>query len=134
MSATIEQLSNALNTGFIKAVGEPGESGDVARIVHLAKRIGDGYEQLLDWRLQFLRVSCEEEFENLMNLASNFSSNAILEVEEFSANLYINIEDYIKKIDSCEKKDTLTITLTLTVPDTEPFSQEIERLESLYGL
>lgn len=134
MSATIEQLSKALNTGFIKAVGEPGEPADVRRIVHLAKRIGDGYEQLLDWKLQFLRVSCEEEFERLINLASDFSSNAILEVEDFSSSLYTNIENYIKQIDSREGKNNLTITLTLTVPDTQPFSQEIERLESLYGL
>lgn len=38
MSATIEQLSGALNNGFIKAVGEPGEHGDIKRIVHLATR------------------------------------------------------------------------------------------------
>ena len=134
MSTTIEQLSRALNDGFIKAVGEPGESGDLKRIVHLAKRIGDGYEQLLDWKLQFLRVSCDEEFETLMKLASEFSSNAIREVEEFSANLYVTIDGHIQNIDSYEKGTVVTITLTLTVPDTEPFSEEIARLETLYGL
>lgn len=133
MTTTIEQLSRALNTGFIKAVGEPGEPGDLKRIIHLAKRIGDGYEQLLDWKLQFLRVSCNEEFETLMKLASDFSSNAIQEVEEFSADLYTTIESHIKNIDSYEKGTVVTITLTLTVPDTEPFSQEIARLEALCG-
>jgi hypothetical protein len=134
ISTTIQQLSKALNTGFIKAVGEPGEPGDLKRIVHLAKRIGDGYEQLLDWKLQFLRVSCEDEFETLMNLASKFSSNAIQEIEEFSANLYTTIEGHIQNIDSYEKGTVVTITLTLTVPDTEPFSEEIARLEARYGM
>lgn len=134
ISTTTEQLSRALNTGFIKAVGEPGEPGDLKRIVHLAKRIGNGYEQLLDWKLQFLRVSCDDEFETLMKLASKFSSNAIQEIEEFSAHLYTTIEGHIQNIDAYEKGTVITITLTLTVPDIEPFSEEIARLESLYGL
>lgn len=134
ISTTVKQLSKALNDGFAKAVGEPGEPGDLKRIVHLAKRIGDGYEQLLDWKLQFLRVSCDDEFETLMRLASNFSSNAIQEVEEFSANLYGTIEGHIKRIDSYEKGTVVTITLTLTVPDIEEFSEEIVRLEELYRL
>lgn len=134
ISTTVEQLSKALNVGFIKAVGEPGEPADLKRIVHLAERIADGYEQLLDWKLQFLRVSCNDEFATLMRLASNFSSNAIQEVEEFSTNLYRTIEGHIKKIDSYEKGTVVTITLTLTVPDTKPFSQEIARLGALYGL
>lgn len=134
MSRTIEQLSKALNNGFIKAVGEPGEPGDIKRIVHLAKRVGDGYEQLLDWKLQFLRVSCDDKFDKLMSLASDFSSNAIKEVEEFSASLYASIEGHIKNIDSYEKGTVVTITLTITVPDTEPFLEEIARLGSLSGL
>lgn len=134
IATTIQQLSKALNDGFIKAVGEPGEPGDIKRIVHLARRISDGYEQLLDWKLQFLRLSCDDEFETLMRLASNFSSNAIQEVEEFSANLYSTIEGHIKNIDTYEKGTVVTITLTLTVPDTEPFSEEIARLGVLYGL
>ena len=48
---TIQQLSKALNYGFIKAVGEMGEPGDINRIIHLAGRLGDGYEELLDWKL-----------------------------------------------------------------------------------
>ncbi|WP_198781039.1 DUF4062 domain-containing protein [Shewanella putrefaciens] len=134
ITTTVEQLSNALNIGFIKAVGEPGKPGDIKRIVHLAKRIGDGYTQLLDWKLQFLRVSSDDQFEPLIKLASEFSSNAIHEVEEFSANLYSTIEGHIKNIDSYEEGTVVTITLTLTVPETEPFLEEILRLRALYGL
>ena len=134
ISTTIDQLSRALNTGFIKAVGEPGEPGDIKRIIHLATRIGDGYKQLLDWKLQFLRVSCDEEFENLLKFVSEFSSNAIQEIEEFSAHLYTTIEGHIQKIDSYEEGAVKTITLTLTLPDTEPFSEEISRLSSIYGM
>ncbi|MFP6849656.1 MAG: DUF4062 domain-containing protein [Pseudomonas sp.] len=131
---TIEQLSRALNTGFIKAVGEPGEPGDIKRIAHLAKRVGDGYEQLLDWKLQFLRASYSDEFEKLIKLASDFSSNAIQEIEEFSEKLYSTIERHIQEADSYEEGTIVTITLTLTVPDTDPFSKEIAQLRAVYGL
>ncbi len=134
ISTTIEQLSRALNTGFIKAVGEAGEPGDIKRIIHLATRISDGYEQLLDWKLQFSKVSCDEEFETLMKLTSEFSSNAIQETEEFSAHLYTTFEGHIQNIDSYEEGAVITIPLTLTVPDTEPYSEEIARLGSAYGL
>lgn len=133
ITTTIDQMSKALEIGFIKAVGEPGEPGDIKKIVHLAKKIGNGYEQLLDWKLQFLRVSCDEEFEALMELVSGFSSNAIKEVEEFSASLYNTIAEHIKNIDSYNKGTVITITLTLTTPETEPLSKELSRLQELYG-
>lgn len=131
MSATIEQLSGALNNGFVKAVGEPGEPGDIKRVVHLATRINDGYEQLLDWRLQFLRVHCEDEFKMLIKLASELPSNAIKEIEEFSEHLYTKLEGHIRNVDSYEKGTVVSITLNLTTPVTEPFLEEVERLRSI---
>lgn len=132
ISTTIEQLSNALNDGFIKAVGEPGERGDIQRIVHLATRIGEGYEQLLDWKLQFLRVSVDEDFERLVSLASNFSTNAISEIEDFSSSLHTEIEGHITNMDSYDEGTVITITLTLTAPNTDDFSNEINKLCSIY--
>lgn len=131
MSATIEQLSGALNNGFIKAVGEPGEHGDIKRIVHLATRINDGYEQLLDWRLQFLRVHSEDKFKTLVKLASELPSNAIKEIEEFSEHLYTTLEGHIRNADSYEKGTVVSIALNLTAPVTEPFLEEVERLRSI---
>ena len=122
ISATIEQLSNALNTGFIKAVGEPGETGDIQRIVHLATRIGEGYEQLLEWKLQFLRVSVDEEFKRLVSLTSKISTNAINEMEEFTSHLYYKIDGYISKRDTYSEGTAITITLTMTIPETSEFS------------
>ncbi|OIR25343.1 hypothetical protein BGC33_06235 [Bathymodiolus thermophilus thioautotrophic gill symbiont] len=128
---TIDQLSKALNNGFIKAVGEPGEPGDIQRIVHLATRVGDGYGQLLDWRIQFERVSVDDEFERLIYLVSNFSTNATSEIEEFTLNLYNEIEGHIVNMDTYD--DTVvTITLTLTAPDTDELNNEIARLCHIY--
>lgn len=130
ISTTIEQLSKALKDGFIKAVGEPGVPGDIKRIVHLATRVGDGYEQLLDYNLKFLRASCDEDFKTILKLASEFSSNAIREIEEFSKNLYTKIEGYVNKIDSYKERTVIEIPLFLTVPNPEPFYRELARLKA----
>ena len=41
-------LSQALNGGIAKAVGEPGQPGDINRIEHVASRISDGYLQVIE--------------------------------------------------------------------------------------
>jgi hypothetical protein len=132
ISNTIMQLSKALNTGFMKAVGEPGEPGDIQRIIHLAKRIGDAYEQLLEWKIQFFRLKVNEDFERLTYLVSEFSSNAIKEIEEFTLNLYCTLEGYIRESHTYDKGTVITLTLSLTLPDTEDFMCELERLKKLY--
>ena len=132
MSNTIEQLSKALNTGFIKATGELGEPGDIQRITHLAIRIGNGYEQLLDWNLQFSRVNVDEKFEFLISSTSNFALNPISEIEEFAFNLYNNVENFIANLDSYDKDNSPSMTLTLTVPDPSDIIAEIKRLNPNY--
>ncbi len=128
ISNTIKQLTDAINVGFINAVGEYGEPGDIQRIIHLATRIGDAYEQLLEWKLQFLRVSVDKEFEKLLTLASNFSSNAIQEIEEHSSNLYTDIESLLLNADTSGEVKIVKITLNFTVPDVNDFNSELKKL------
>jgi hypothetical protein len=131
--STIEHLSKAINAGLKKAVGELGQPGDVQRIMHIATRVGEGYEQLLDWKLQFLRVSSGEEFSYLINLASDMTSNAIREIEEFASNLYSKIEEHISNVDSNQAATVVTLTLTLTAPSGDEFRAELKRLGAIYG-
>lgn len=131
MLSTINQIDRAINDGFVKAIGEPGQPGNIERIIHLATRIAEGYGELLDWKLQFLRVSCDDEFSLLIQLASNFSSNAITEIEEFSEKLYRDIESHLTQINSNDESTVVTITLTLTMPDTTAFNEEIARINGL---
>lgn len=132
MQQTINQLSGALNSGFLKAVGEPGEAGDIARIIHLATRISDGYYQLLDWKLQFYRVDVDEDFQRLIDLMSEFSSNSIRELEEFNDGLLPKIKGILENIKSYEVGSIVNIELTLTCPEMSEYFDEINRLRSLY--
>jgi len=121
-----------MNTGFVKAVGEPGEPGDIQRIIHLSNRIGEAYEQLLDWKLQFLRTSVDDDFVKLMSLASEYSSNAITEMEEFSMNMYSTMEGHIANEHNNKEGTVITLKLTLSSPDTDAFHEELERLTRVY--
>lgn len=126
------QIERAMNDGIVKAVGEPGESGDPERIYHLAKRIADGYEQILDWKLQFYRVSTDDNFNKIIELTSNMSSNALIEIETFSRSLYETLQKYFEESSSYAPGTVVNITLTLTVPPTDEFHAELERLRINY--
>lgn len=126
---TAAQFEKALATGYEKAVGKPGEPGDVGRIVHLVERLGNGYEQLLDWKLKFLRLAVGDEFRTLVRLAGELVSNALAEIEDFTANLYADIEQVIADIEKHPKGTVITRTLTLTVPDIDELLTELDRLK-----
>ncbi len=128
MSQTIQHLSLALNSGIEKAVGKPGEPGDIRRIVHLASRIADGYSHVLDWTLEFNRLAVDPELERLMNLASKLSANILNEIEIFSSELYGRMNEVIT---NHQPGDVVSFTLTLSLPDTVDLLEEIERVRNL---
>ncbi len=121
-------LSQALNGGIVKAVGEPGQPGDIVRIEHIASRISEGYLQAIEWTLEFHRLLVEPELLKLMDLATHFSSNVLKEIEEFSASLY---GDIAHALAHHQPGDVVNFTLKLSAPDTAPFIAEMQRVASL---
>jgi hypothetical protein len=121
-------LSQALNGGITKAVGEPGQPGDIKRIEHIASRIADGYFEAIEWALEFQRLSVEPELQQLMAIASHFSDNVLTEIEEFAARLF---NDVSYALANHASGDVVNFTLTLTVPDTSAFIEESQRISRL---
>lgn len=121
-------LSQTLNDGIIKAVGEPGVPGNIQRIEHVASRIADGYLQAIEWTLEFHCLNVDPELEKLMGLASKFSSNILGEIEVFSAELYGKIQFALA---NHSPDDVVKLTLTLSVPDTGEFIEEMGRIAEL---
>lgn len=130
---TIQHITAAINFGYTKAIGKFGEPSDISRMIHLTKRIGDGYSQLLEWKLQFLRVEVKSEFNRLIELISELASNSINEIENFSKNLYSQVENLIRNEED-HRGTTVEITLTLTIPDCKELYQEIGRIRYLYKI
>lgn len=127
----VSTVSLALNMGITKAVGAPGEPGDIQRIEHLASRIADGYAQALDWTLEFHRIKVEPEAEALMKATANFSSNILEEIEVFSSELFDRIQNALA---NHTPGDVLNCTLTLTVPDQTVFAQELQKIKVAIGV
>ena len=121
---TVRQLENILGAGLEIAIGAPGVPGDVRRICHLAIRLAQGYEQLLDWALEFPRVAVDEQFERVVQLTGAMSSNVLREVEEYSQSLYDVIAQYLTQ----PVKSGLKVTLKLTVPDQSELFAEFKKL------
>jgi len=129
----MNHLNSIMNNGFKKAVGKPGQPGDLKKIIHLATRLGEGYEQLLDWKLQFFRVDAPAEFHSLLALAPEIVSNAIDELEEFAFNLYDQIESVCSD-DNLEDGAIVEMTLKLTASGDREFTAELRRVAKRLGI
>ena len=87
-------------------------------------RLAHGYEQLLDWSLEFPRVQVNQEFKRLVQLTGAMASNVQSEIEEFSQSLYDVMAQYLAQ----PEKSGLAVTLKLTVPDQSELFTEFKKL------
>lgn len=123
MAHIVDNLSRAVNNGLEVAVGAPGEPGDIARIWHLAERVGDAYSFLLDWALEFDRVESESEFKRVATLARQLVAETIPQLESFADSLP-GVVDAALATPEADKQ----ITLSLTVGDTSELIAEMRKL------
>ena len=81
-----------------RAFGASGEDGDPERLTHLAMRLNNTYEQILDRAARLRAVSVPSEFQNLLELCARFADSPIEEYRRF-VNDYVTqanklLEDY----------------------------------------
>ncbi len=123
-----------LNEGLPIAFGEPGEPGDPKHIQYIAKRFAEGYKELIEWRLEFLRTDVDDQFVKLLDLLSKIATNAIREIEDYIKYINGEVNKIIENIDHYEAGTTINLTLILTIPDTNELFKEFERVKQLYGV
>lgn len=128
MLQIVNGLSQALNGGITKAVGVPGGHGDVERIQHVASRLAKGYLQAIEWTLEFHRLRTDPQLDTLMRLASELSSNMLLELDEFSQTLFDKISHALA---NHQPGDKVQFTLDLAVPNTTEIIAEMQRIARL---
>ena len=81
----VEKMGDLFNdeAAWKRAFGAPGENGDPERLTHLAKRLNDVYEQVLDWAAKLRGASVPSEFRNLLELAARFADSPVKEYRQF---------------------------------------------------
>ncbi len=124
-----------VNNALQDAIGAPGEPGDAARIVYVARRLGDVYLRIVDWSSEFRYVKTNEAFSETLGLCSKMSYNIITEIEEFSSDLQKKIPNALSLYARTMVPQSVEITLTTTCPDIQPkLSEALTELAKRLGL
>ena len=134
-----EALSLALasdklvNVALYRAVGEPGEPGDVEEIVYVGQRLGQVYRSYLEWSADLRRAYVDKRFDRLLDIVSRVSRDAIADIEKYSSTLQQRISDAINQYETTGEVSSLDIRLALTRPDMSDLQEEIERIARIAG-
>lgn len=131
----IASAEKIVNVALPRAVGAPGEPGDVEEIVYVAQRLGQVYRRLVEWSLDFMQIQADKEFEQILRIVSKASHNAISEVEGFSQTLQAQISDGVSRYEKTREPQSMQITLTMTCPDMlDAFDVEFRKLAARMGM
>lgn len=128
----VSSLSRLINVAVQEAMGPPGVPGDAESLIYVARRVAEAYRALIAWSIDFQHIDVEEDFQNLIKIASRFSSNAIKEIEEFSDYMQRTIKEAIASIVLGQKR-TLEFNLTLTISGVDELEEELDRIREIYG-
>jgi len=128
----IDMMSTLVNnsSAWERAFGTPGESGDPAKLAHLARRFNSSYEEFMDWAASIRGVNAPSEFHKLLNLLANFADPPVEEYRRF-------VDDYVTKVDAIPaalaagQKVRLEMTLVIALPGhiTRDYSSEFDRMK-----
>jgi hypothetical protein len=132
ISYTTKSLDKLINEGLSVAFGKKGESGDEKHIQYIAQRISEIYGKYIDWSLELITLNVDDNFLELVTLCSKLTGSCIEEIECFSIQAHEKINNVLDNLDDT-KETTLSLTLTLTVPDdiVMKIEEETKRLCSL---
>jgi hypothetical protein len=126
----VENLQALFDKALPAAFGPPGHPGDPEEIIYVTKRVGDIYRSLMNWKLEFSRLSAPDELIQLRTLAAGLCDNTITEVEQFAVKVSSELAAALNRPQDGTPQ-VLNLTLFFTVPDQTPLFQEIERLNAL---
>jgi hypothetical protein len=136
-SAVIQNFSRLLDPVAQEcAFGPLGKAGDPASIEHLARRLIDVYEGLLDWAARLRGLPVEERFERVVELSSSFVDKPVGQLLDFVGRVVAEI-DPLPSLLREESPEPISIELTCTLSIDEEvqreLSDELARLENTFG-
>lgn len=129
MKSFVKSAGVLVNTALPKALGAPGEPGDVEEIVYVGKRLGEVYRCILEWTAEFRHIQVEDKFSRLLELIGMSSHNVIEEIEAFAIKVNQQLDDAVGQYAKTQQPQSLEFTLTLTCPDMIELDNEFRRLQ-----
>ena len=108
------------------AFGPLGQAGDPARIRHLAERVVDVYEGMLDWAARLRSTPVADRFQRALDLSSAVVSQPLRQFREFVDHAVAEIDRVQGLLDE-EVEEPITVVLTLTLSIADGLAEELQR-------
>jgi hypothetical protein len=129
----VNSLGRLFDTALPKAVGAPGEPGDIKEIVYVGKRFAEVYMRILEWTIEFRHTLVDERFSHLLEIISRLSGNVIDEIEAYAIDLNRQLDNAVRQYENTKQSQSLELILTLTCPDMTELEDEMRRLSEQMG-
>lgn len=137
ISETLSFVASAekvVNDALPKAVGPPGQPGNVEEIIYAAKRLGLVYHRFLEWTAEFRHGESDETFGPALRIFGKLSQTVISELEGFSHTLQQQLEEAVRRHEATNECQHVEITLQLTVPKLDGLDAELHKLAARFGI
>lgn len=121
-------LNVMLNEAFQEAIGEPGVPGNAEYIIYVAEKLVEACKNEYQWALDFKSIMVPDEFEKLIEYASELSKTAIKDIEKFIEDYNERIYEVAYGVTDNVNGQTISFKLELRSPDTTKVNAEIARL------
>ena len=123
-----------MNVALPKAVGPPGQPGNVDDIIYVAQRLGLVYRRLLEWTAEFKHADSNEGFGTALAIVARASQNVISELEDFSRNLQNEIASAVLRYETTKTPQSIEISMKITCPDMTDLQTELQKLAVHFGI
>ena len=125
--ASVNRVLDA--TAWEQAFGRPGTPGDEDMITHLAHRLADIYEQLLDWSRSVRGASRAGLYDEVLELLAQMADQPVREMREFVHELIAEFDQLTHRIRAGEVVHIRrTLTITLHTETAESFVQALKKM------
>jgi hypothetical protein len=129
----VASAQKVVDIALPKAVGPPGEPGDVEEIIYAAKRLGLVYRRFLEWTAEFRHGESDDTFGPALRILGKLSQDIISQLEGFSGTLQRELDEAVRQYEATKERRIVEITLKLTVPELDGFDAELHKLAAHFG-
>jgi len=124
----VADIESAINVRLPPAFGEPGEAGDLREIVAVARLVGAGYGETIEWSLRIRCAVCPRDFEAVMDALAHFPDDVLAKVESAGRPLLRRAKDGITRALAGESV-TIDTRLDFHPSHRLEFAAALERLQ-----
>jgi hypothetical protein len=134
LSRIVEALATLLNQESVRALGPPGEPGDIGLLVFVARSVGELYKEAIEWGLHIRRIVCEEDLVSIIRSMENLADGVLDQIESLGPLILQRIDSIDEARRRGEPDPSGSIVLRPELPGIDRFNEAVKKLlEKLEG-